>query len=133
MYPSLTGDCWPCLSSGPLHYVVASVSPLNQSMHDATLNSTSMKPKVSNIQLSQRVPNYINNSGGNYPVGELAASQCSQIQNCTATAIRCTVDSPWCSSPGTFFVCGTLAYQCLPANWKGICSLAFFTLQINSV
>jgi hypothetical protein len=118
----LVGDYWLCLSLGPLQYVAALVSPLNQSMHDASPNSTSTKPKISNIQLSQRAPNCIYNSRGYYPVGELAASQCIQIQNCTATTIRCTVDRPWCSSPGTFFVCGTLAYQCLPTNWKGICA-----------
>jgi hypothetical protein len=33
--------------------------------------------------------------------------------------------------PGTFFVCRTFAYQCLPANWKGVCTLAFLTPQIN--
>jgi hypothetical protein len=107
------------------------MSPLNQSMHDATPNSTSTKPKVSNIQLSQRDTNCIYNSRGYYPVRGLAASQYAQIQNCTATTIRSTVDRPWCSSPGTFFVCRTLAYQCLPANWKGICTLAFLTPQKN--
>jgi hypothetical protein len=35
--------------------------------------------------------------------------------------------------PGTLFVCGTLTYQCLPANWKGVCTLAFLTPQINIV
>jgi hypothetical protein len=129
MNPTLAGDGWLYLSSGPLYYVATPVSSLNQSMHHATPNSTSTKPKVSNIQLSQRAPNCIYNSRGYYPVGELAASQCAQIQNCTATAIRYTVDRPWCSSTGTFFVCGTLAYQCLTANWKGICILAFLTPQ----
>jgi hypothetical protein len=60
----LAGDCWLCLSSVSLLYVVIPVSPLNQSMHDATHNSTSTKPKVSNIQLSQRAPNCIYNSSG---------------------------------------------------------------------
>jgi hypothetical protein len=78
-------------------------------------------------------PNCIYNSRGYHPVGELAASQCAQIQNCTATAIRCTVDRPWCSSPGTFFVCGTLAYQCSLAIWKSFGTLALFTPQINIV
>jgi hypothetical protein len=87
MNPPLAGDCWLCLSSGPLHYTTAPVIPLNQSMHDATPNSTSMKPKVSSIQLSQRDPNCIYNSRGYYPVGELAASQCAQIQNSTTTAM----------------------------------------------
>jgi hypothetical protein len=102
-------------------------------MHGATTNSTSIKPKVSSIQLSQRAPNCIYNLGGNYPVGDLAASQYAQIQNCTTTTIRCTVDRSWYRSPGTFFVFGTFAYQCLPANWKGICTLAFLTPQINIV
>jgi hypothetical protein len=35
--------------------------------------------------------------------------------------------------PRNFFSWGTLAYQCLPANWKGICTLAFLTPQINIV
>jgi hypothetical protein len=52
--PPLVSDCWLCLSSSPLHYVTTPVSLLNQSMHSATPNSTSTKPKVSNIQLSQR-------------------------------------------------------------------------------
>jgi hypothetical protein len=71
MNPPLAGDCWLCLSSGPLHYVATPVSPHNQSMNDATPNSTSMKPKVNNIQLSQTAPNCIYNSRGYYPVGEL--------------------------------------------------------------
>jgi hypothetical protein len=108
MNPPLVGDCWLCLSSSPLHYVATPVSPLSWSMHDATPNSTTMKPKVRNIQLAQRAPNCIYNSRKYYPVGGPAASQCAQIQNCTVTAIRCTVDRPSCNSPGTFFVCGTL-------------------------
>jgi hypothetical protein len=35
--------------------------------------------------------------------------------------------------PGNFFVCGTLTYQWLPDNWKGIFTLAFITPQINVV
>jgi hypothetical protein len=92
-----------------------------------------MKLKVKNIQLSHRAPNCTYNSRGYYPVGELAVSQCAQIQNCTAMAIGCTVDRPWCSIPGAFFVCGTFAYQFLPANWEGICTLAILTPQINIV
>jgi hypothetical protein len=78
-------------------------------------------------------PSCIYNSKGYYSVGELTADQFAQVQNCTTTAIRCTVDRLWCSSPGIVFVCGTLAYQCLPANWKGVCTLAFLTPQINIV
>jgi hypothetical protein len=118
-------DYWLCLTSGPLHFVATPLSLLNQSVHDTISNCTSTKPKVKNIQLSQRAPSCIYNSRGYYPVGELTASQCAQIQNCTANAIWYTVDRPWCSSPGTFFVCCTLPYQCLPGNWKGICMLAF--------
>jgi hypothetical protein len=102
-------------------------------MHDATPNSISIKPKVNNIQLSQRVTNCIYNSGGNCPMEYLAASQCVQIQNCTTTVISCTVDRSWCSSPGNFVVDGTLAYQCFPANWKGICTLTFLIPQIYIV
>jgi hypothetical protein len=125
--PPLTGDCWLCMSSGPLHYVATPVSLLNQSGHETPLNSTSTKPKVKNIQLFQKAPSCIHNSKGYYLVGELAADQCAQVQNCTATTIRCTVDRLWCSSLGIFFVCGTLTYWCLPANWKGVCTLAFLT------
>jgi hypothetical protein len=115
------------MSSGPLLYVATPVSLPNQSVSETSLNSTSTKPKVKNIQLFQRAPNCIYNSKGYCPVGELAAGQCAQIQNCTATSIRCTVDRQWCSSLETFFVCRTLAYQCLPAFWKGICTLTFLT------
>jgi hypothetical protein len=66
-------------------------------------------------------------------MGDLAANQCAHVQNCTTTAIRCTVDRLWCNSPGTFFVCWTLAYQCFPANWKGIYTVEFFTPKINIV
>jgi hypothetical protein len=125
--PPFAGDCCLCMSSGPLQYVATPVSLLNQSGHEAPLNSTSTKPKVRNIQLFQKIPSCIYNSKGYCPVGELAADQCAQVQNCTATTIRCTVDRLWCSSPSIFFVCGTLAYQCLPANWKGVCTLAFLT------
>jgi hypothetical protein len=65
--------------------------------------------------------------------GELTTGQCAQIQNATDTTIRCTVDRSWCSSLGTFFVCRNLVYQCLPANWKGICTLALLIPQINIV
>jgi hypothetical protein len=67
--PPLVGDCWLCLSSGPLHYVAAPVSPLSQSMHDAIATSMGMNLKVSNIQLSQRAPNCIYNSREYQPVG----------------------------------------------------------------
>jgi hypothetical protein len=66
-------------------------------------------------------------------MGYLAASQCVEIQNCTTTVISCTVDLPRCSSPGNFFVDGTLAYYYFPANWKGICTLTFLIPQINIV
>jgi hypothetical protein len=133
MNTSLASDCWLYLSSGLLHYVVTQVSLLNQSMHDTTSNSISTKLKVKHMQISQRAPNCIYNSRRYYPVGELTASHCAQIQNCTTIAIRCTVDIAWWSSPETFFVCRTLAYQCLPANWKGIYISAFLTPQINIV
>jgi hypothetical protein len=107
--PPLAGDCWLCLSSSPLHYVATLVNLLNQSVHDTTFNSTSTKPKVNNTQLSQRAPTCFYYSRGYYPVGELTSSKYIQIQNCTATALKCTVDRLWCSSQGTFFVCGTLA------------------------
>jgi hypothetical protein len=32
-----------------------------------------------------------------------------------------------------FFACKILAYQCFPANWKGISTLALLTPQINIV
>jgi hypothetical protein len=32
--PPLAGDCWLCLSLGPLHYIVTLVSLLNQNVHD---------------------------------------------------------------------------------------------------
>jgi hypothetical protein len=121
------------MSSGPPQYVATPVSLLKQRGHEAPLNSTSTKPRVRNIQLFQKAPSCIYNSKRHYSVGELTADQCAQVQNCTATANGCTVDRLWCSSPGIFFVCGTLAYQCLPANWKGICTLAFLTPQINIV
>jgi hypothetical protein len=73
------------------------------------------------------------NSKGYYLVGELAADHCAQVQNCTVTAIRCTVDRLWCRIPGIFFVCRTLAYQRLSTNWKGVCILPFLTPQINIV
>jgi hypothetical protein len=49
MNPPLAGDCWLCMSSGPLQYVATMVSLLNQSGHEAPLNSTSTKPRVRNI------------------------------------------------------------------------------------
>jgi hypothetical protein len=121
------------MSSDPLQYVATPVSLLNQSGHESPLNATSTKPKVKNIQLFQKASSCIYNSKGYYSVGELAADQCAQVQNCTATAIRCAADRLWCSSLGIFFVCGTLAYQCLPAYWKGVCTLAFLNPQINIV
>jgi hypothetical protein len=64
MNAPLVGDCWFCLSSGPLHYIVILVRLLNQSIDDTTSNSTSTKPKVKNMQLYQRAPNCIYNSRG---------------------------------------------------------------------
>jgi hypothetical protein len=125
--PSLAGDCWLWMSSGPLQYVATPVSLLNQSGHEAPLNSTSSKPKVRNIQLFQKARSCIYNPKGYCLVGELTSDQCTQVQNCTATAIRYTVDRLRCSSPWIFFVFETLAYQCLPAKWKGVCTLAILT------
>jgi hypothetical protein len=36
-------------------------------------------------------------------------------------------------SPGTYFVCGTAAYTCLPPGWKGTCTKALLTPQIDIV
>jgi hypothetical protein len=81
------------MSSHPLQYVATLVSLLNQSGHEAPLSSTSTKPKARNIQLFQKDPSCIYNSKGYYSVGELTADQYAQVQNCTATTIRCTVVS----------------------------------------
>jgi hypothetical protein len=35
--------------------------------------------------------------------------------------------------PGTYIVCGTAAYACLPLNWRGICTVALVTPQINII
>ncbi|XP_062058454.1 syncytin-2-like [Lepus europaeus] len=32
---------------------------------------------------------------------------------------------------GMYFVCGTLAYQCLPSNWTGVCTLAYVLSTIS--
>jgi hypothetical protein len=36
-------------------------------------------------------------------------------------------------SPGTYFVCDTVSYTCLPPGWKGICTKALLTPQIDAV
>jgi hypothetical protein len=36
-------------------------------------------------------------------------------------------------SPGTYFVCGTATYTCLPPSWKGICTKALLNPQIDVV
>jgi hypothetical protein len=36
-------------------------------------------------------------------------------------------------SSGTYFVCGTAAYTCLPPSWKGTCTKALLTPQIDIV
>jgi hypothetical protein len=36
-------------------------------------------------------------------------------------------------SPGTYLVCGAAAYTCLPPGWKGICTKALLTPQIDVV
>jgi hypothetical protein len=86
-----------------------------------------MKVKV-NIHLSQRAPNCVYNSRGYYLVGELATSQCAQIQKCTATAFRWTVDRSCAAAQEPSLYVGPLL-----DNWKGICILALFTPQINIV
>jgi hypothetical protein len=96
------------MSPGPLQYVATPVSLLNQSGHETPLNSTSTQPKVKNIQLFQEAPSSIYNSKVYYSVEELAADQCAQVQNCTATPIRCTVDRLWGSSRESSLSAGPL-------------------------
>jgi hypothetical protein len=104
--PPLEGDSWLWMSSGPLQHVATPVSLLNQSGHEVPFNSTSTKPKVRNIQLLQKAHSCIYNSKGYCSVGELTSDQCSQVQNCTATTIKCAVDRLWCSSPELFLSVG---------------------------
>jgi hypothetical protein len=41
---------------------------------------------------------------------------------------------PQCSPfPGTYFVCGTTAYACLPPDWRVICTLALLIPQISII
>jgi hypothetical protein len=60
--------------------------------------------------------------------------QCLQSLHVKITLPNDLTFHPQCLPfPGTHFVCGTVAYACLPPDWREICTLALLTPQINII
>jgi hypothetical protein len=69
------------------------------------------------MKLTHPAPRCLQSLQGSIPLREISKNLCINIT-------QSTNDTLCLFSPGTFFVCGTAAYTCLPPGWKGICNKA---------
>lgn len=76
---------------------------------------------MANVQLTNVAPIYFSTTQSKHPTDRLPDDLC----NSTLQAENTT--NYWFPRAGTFYVCGTIAYPCLPANWMGVCSPAYLT------
>jgi hypothetical protein len=123
--PSLAEDCRLCLSPS-LPQVLATpldsleVSPGNK------LNPPLTKPNITNIEQTHPAPQCLQSLQGSIPLGEVSKNLCINITQSTNNT-QCLF------SPGTYFVCGTATYICLPPGWKGTYTKVVLTPQIDVV
>jgi hypothetical protein len=96
------------------------VSPGNK------LNPSLTKPNITNIKLTHPAPQCLQSLQGSIPLSEISKNFCITITQSTNNT-QCLF------SPGTYFVCGAATYTCLPPGWKGTCTKALLTPQIDVV
>jgi hypothetical protein len=84
------------------------------------LNPPLTRPNITNIKLAHPTLQCLQSLQGSIPLGEDSKSLCINIT-------QSTNDTQCFFSRGTYFVCGTAVYTCLPPGWKGICTKALLT------
>jgi hypothetical protein len=96
---------------------------------DKILGLPLTRPDIAKIKLTHLAPQCLQGLHRSSSLGKIPKELCVKI----TLSIDLTFH-PHCSPfPGTYFVCGTTAYACLPPDWRGICTLAFLIPQINII
>jgi hypothetical protein len=84
---------------------------------------------VARVKLTHPASQCFQSLHGSRPLGKIPKELCVKIMLTTDLIFH-----PQCSPyPGTYFVCGPAAYACLPPDWRGFCTQALLTLQINII
>jgi hypothetical protein len=121
--PSLAEDYWLCLSPSLPQLLATHMDSLEVSSGNK-LNPPLTKPNITNIKLTHPTPQCLQSLQGSVSLGEISKNLCISITE-SANKTQCLF------SPGTYFVCGTAAYTCLPPGCKG--TKALLTAQIDIV
>jgi hypothetical protein len=87
------------------------------------------RPNIAKEKLTHLAAQWLQSLHGLRPLGKIPKELCVKITLPTDLTFH-----PQCLPfPGTYFVCGTTAYACLPPDWRGICTPALLTPQINVI
>jgi hypothetical protein len=87
------------------------------------------RPDIAIVKLTHSAPQCLPSLHGSRPLGKIPKDLCVKIM-LSSDLIFHLQSSPF---PGTYFVCGTAVYACLAPDWRGICTLALLTPQINII
>ncbi|XP_032327143.1 syncytin-1 [Camelus ferus] len=125
--PNLARDCWLCLRPGPVQHLALPVANLTKAFTTTAgaAASAAGSPRLNWVRLAYKAPECYFNNGTNPLGGSLSARQCHSTSPCVGRG--CQPTRGWCANNGAYFVCGKSAYRCLPANWAGLCALAFLS------
>jgi hypothetical protein len=89
-----------------------------------------IRSDIAKVKLTHSAPQCLQSLQRLRPLGKILFKElCVKIMLPTDLTF-CPQCSPF---PGTYFVCGTTAYACLPPDWREICTLALLTPQINII
>jgi hypothetical protein len=87
------------------------------------------RPNIAKEKLTHLAAQWLQSLHGLRPLGKIPKELCVKI--------TLSIDLTFCPQclpfPRTYLVCGTTAYACLPPDWRGICTLALLTPQINII
>ena len=135
--PQLARDCCLCLSLEAPHYLAIPVPLNNVTLAGPPTNSSvpeeMLKPRPRTVVLTLKSPECFTDKGGTVPIGNLTKDQCNQVLKDEWPTHPPTSTIWSCPHQGLFFISGADAYLRLPVNWRGICTLAFLTPQVNIV
>lgn len=129
--PNLARDCWLCLRPGPVQHLALPVANLTKAFTTTAgaAASAAGSPRLNWVRLAYKAPECYFNNGTNPLGGSLSARQCHSTSPCVGRG--CQPTRGWCANNGAYFVCGKSAYRCLPANWAGLCALAFLSPRVG--
>jgi hypothetical protein len=123
---SLAKNCWLCLSPSLSQVLAAPMDSLG-TLPGNILGLPLTRPDIARVKLTHSVPQCLQSLPGSRPLGKIPKELYVKI-TLTTDLTFCPQCSPF---PGTYFVCGTAAYACLPPDWKGFYTLALQTPQIS--